>query len=164
MNVKFSNAPIAEAAAAFFGTEKRGSGLLAAWTGRPDPSLTYSLMFTKDAYYNGGRAPVPPELEAAIKELRASEDIEVRRKAFATMQRLVMENALVAPSPSSSRNSTPTTTPGSAFRSSWPCAGRGARACAPGHHRDLGATAGQGIPTSSWPNACATSTGSRNCG
>ena len=59
MNVKFSNAPIAEASAAFFGAEKRGSGLLAAWTGRPDPSLTYSLMFTKDAYYNGGRAPVP---------------------------------------------------------------------------------------------------------
>ena len=40
---------------------------------------------------------VPPELEAAIKESRASEDIEVRRKAFATVQRLVMENALVAP-------------------------------------------------------------------
>ena len=70
-DVKFTNAPIAEASAAFFGAEKRGSGLLAAWTGRPDPSLTYSLMFTKDAYYNGGRAPVPPELEAAIKELRA---------------------------------------------------------------------------------------------
>jgi hypothetical protein len=30
-------------------------------------------MFTKDAYYNGGRAPVPAELEAAIKESRASE-------------------------------------------------------------------------------------------
>ena len=97
MNVKFSNAPIAEASAAFFGAEKRGSGILAAWTGRPDPSLTYSLMFTKDAYYNGGRAPVPPELEAAIKESRASEDIEARRKAFATVQRLVMENAFVAP-------------------------------------------------------------------
>jgi peptide/nickel transport system substrate-binding protein len=97
MNVKFSNAPIAEASASFFGPEKRGSGLLAAWTGRPDPSLTYSLMFTKDAYYNGGRAPVPPELEAAIKESRASEDIEIRRKAFATVQKLVMENAFVAP-------------------------------------------------------------------
>ena len=56
ISVKFINAPIAEASAAFFGAEKRGSGLLAAWTGRPDPSLTYSLMFTKDAYYNGGRA------------------------------------------------------------------------------------------------------------
>jgi peptide/nickel transport system substrate-binding protein len=97
MNIKFVNAPIAEASASFFGPEKRGSGLLAAWTGRPDPSLTYSLMFTKDAYYNGGRAPVPPELEAAIKESRASEDIEIRRKAFATVQKLVMENAFVAP-------------------------------------------------------------------
>jgi len=47
MNVKFVNAPIAEASASFFGPEKRGSGLLAAWTGRPDPSLTYSLMFTR---------------------------------------------------------------------------------------------------------------------
>ncbi len=54
-------------------------------------------MFTKDAYYNGGRAPVPPELEAAIKESRASEDIEIRRKAFAVVQRLVMENAFVVP-------------------------------------------------------------------
>ncbi len=97
MNVRFTNSPVAEASAAFFGAEKRGSGLLSAWTGRPDPSLTYSLMFTKDAYYNAGRAPVPPELEAAIKESRASEDIEVRRKAFATVQRLVMENAFVAP-------------------------------------------------------------------
>jgi len=97
MTVKFVNSPIAEASASFFGAEKRGSGLLAAWTGRPDPSLTYSLMFTKDAYYNGGRAPVPPELEAAIKASRASEDIEERRKAFAIVQRLVMENAFVAP-------------------------------------------------------------------
>jgi peptide/nickel transport system permease protein/peptide/nickel transport system substrate-binding protein len=97
IGVRFVNAPVAEASAAFFGPEKRGSGLLAAWTGRPDPSLTYSLMFTKDAYFNGGRAPVPPELEAAIRESRASEDIEVRRKAFSTVQRLVMENAFVAP-------------------------------------------------------------------
>jgi peptide/nickel transport system substrate-binding protein len=94
---RFINSPVAEASAAFFGPEKRGSALLAAWTGRPDPSLTYSLMFTKDAYYNGGRAPVPPELESAIKESRASEDIDMRRNAFATVQKLVMENALVAP-------------------------------------------------------------------
>ena len=97
IGVRFINAPVAEASAAFFGPEKRGSGLLAAWTGRPDPSLTYSLMFTKDAYFNGGRAPVPPELEAAIKESRASEDVEIRRKAFTVVQRLVMENAFVAP-------------------------------------------------------------------
>jgi peptide/nickel transport system substrate-binding protein len=97
IGVRFINSPVAEAAGAFFGPEKRGSALLSAWTGRPDPSLTYSLILTKDAYYNGGRGAVPPELEAAIKASRASEDIEIRRKAFATVQRLVMENAFVAP-------------------------------------------------------------------
>ena len=80
MTLKFINAPVAEAAAAFFGAEKSDSGLLAAWTGRPDPSQTYSLMFTKDAYFNAGRAPVPPELDAALKELRATEDIEKRKQ------------------------------------------------------------------------------------
>jgi peptide/nickel transport system substrate-binding protein len=97
VSLRFINAPVAEASAAFFGPEKRSVGLLAAWTGRPDPSQTYSLMFTKDAYFNAGRTPVPAELEAAIKESRASEDIDVRRKAFATVQRLVMENAFVIP-------------------------------------------------------------------
>jgi peptide/nickel transport system permease protein/peptide/nickel transport system substrate-binding protein len=97
IGVRFINSPVAEAAGAFFGAEKRGSGLLAAWTGRPDPSQTYALMFSKDAYFNAGRAPVPPELDVAIKESRASEDIEMRRKAFSTVQRLVMENAFVVP-------------------------------------------------------------------
>jgi peptide/nickel transport system substrate-binding protein len=54
-------------------------------------------MFTKEAYFNAGRAPVPPELEAAIKESRASEDPAIRSKSFAIVQRLVMENAFVAP-------------------------------------------------------------------
>jgi peptide/nickel transport system permease protein/peptide/nickel transport system substrate-binding protein len=97
MALKFLNAPVAEASAAFFGPEKRGSGLLAAWTGRPDPSQTYSLQYTKEAYFNAGRGPVPAELDVALKESRATEDIETRRKAFAKVQRLVMENALVAP-------------------------------------------------------------------
>ena len=97
VGIKFINAPVAEASAAFFGTEKRGVGLLAAWTGRPDPSQTYSLMFTKDAYFNAGRTPVPAELETAIKDSRASEDLDVRRKAFAKVQRLIMENAFVIP-------------------------------------------------------------------
>jgi peptide/nickel transport system permease protein/peptide/nickel transport system substrate-binding protein len=97
MALKFLNAPVAEASAAFFGPEKRASGLLAAWTGRPDPSQTYSLQYTKEAYFNAGRGPVPAELDVALKESRATEDIETRRKAFAKVQRLVMENAFVAP-------------------------------------------------------------------
>jgi peptide/nickel transport system permease protein/peptide/nickel transport system substrate-binding protein len=96
-NVRFLNGSIAEASAAFFGAEKKGAALLSAWTGRPDPSLTYSLMYTKDSYFNAGRGDVPPELTAAIKASRASQDIETRRKAFSTIQRIVMEQALVAP-------------------------------------------------------------------
>lgn len=97
MNVRFLNAAVAEAAGGFFGPEKKGAALFSAWTGRPDPSLTYSLMFTKEAYYNGGRADVPPELVAAIRASRASEDVATRKEAFSTVQRLVMENAFVAP-------------------------------------------------------------------
>ena len=97
MTLKFNNAPVAETAAAFFGAEKKNSGLLAAWTGRPDPSQTYSLMFTKDAYFNAGRAPVPAELDAALQESRATDDIDARVKAFAKVQRIVMENSFVCP-------------------------------------------------------------------
>lgn len=96
-NIRFGNGSIAEASAAFFGAEKKYAALLSAWTGRPDPSLTYSLMYSKDAYYNAGRGEVPAELTAAIKDSRSSEDQDTRRKAFATVQRLVMENAFVAP-------------------------------------------------------------------
>ena len=97
MRLKFNTAPTAEAAATFFGAEKKNSGLLAAWTGRPDPSQTYSLMFTKDAYFNAGRAPVPAALDQALKDSRATEDIERRKEAFERVQRIVMENAFVCP-------------------------------------------------------------------
>lgn len=97
ITLKFNTAPVAEASATFFGNEKKNNGLLAAWTGRPDPSQTYSLMFTKDAYFNAGRAPVPAELDAALKESRGSEDIEQRKKAFEKVQRIIMESAFVCP-------------------------------------------------------------------
>lgn len=97
ITLKFNTAPVAEAAATFFGPEKKNSGLLAAWTGRPDPSQTYSLMFTKDAYFNAGRAPVPAELDQALKDSRASEDVEKRKEAFQRVQRIIMQNAFVCP-------------------------------------------------------------------
>lgn len=97
LNVRFLNGSVAEASTAFFGAEKKGAALLSAWTGRPDPSMSYSLMYTKDAYYNGGRGDVPPELLVALKESRATEDLAARKKALSTIQRIVMENAFVAP-------------------------------------------------------------------
>jgi ABC-type transport system substrate-binding protein len=97
IKTRFTNGPIAEASAAFFGPERKFSALLSAWTGRPDPSQSYTLMYTKDAYYNAGRTEPPPGLVDALNESRASQDIDIRRAAFAKVQRIVMENALVAP-------------------------------------------------------------------
>jgi peptide/nickel transport system substrate-binding protein len=93
---KWQTGSIPEMSAAFF-TDKKCDGLLAAWTGRPDPSLTYSLMFAEGSYYNAGRKEWSPELTAALLETRASEDIEARKAAFAKVQKIVCEAALVVP-------------------------------------------------------------------
>jgi peptide/nickel transport system permease protein/peptide/nickel transport system substrate-binding protein len=97
IRLKFTNGTIPEISGQYFGAEKKFDALLSAWTGRPDPSMTYGLMYAKDAYFNAGRVEVSPELSALLVESRASEDIEVRRKVFAKIQRIVMEQALVAP-------------------------------------------------------------------
>ncbi len=97
LKAKFTNGSIAEMSAAFFGKDKKGAGLLSAWTGRPDPSLTYTLMYTKESYFNAGRADVPADLPDALKATRITENIDERKKAFSRVQRIVMENALVCP-------------------------------------------------------------------
>ena len=61
---------------------RKATVCLRPWTGRPDPSLSYSLMFLKDAYYNPGRVEVSTELTEAINASRISESIEERSKAF----------------------------------------------------------------------------------
>jgi peptide/nickel transport system permease protein/peptide/nickel transport system substrate-binding protein len=93
---RWQTGSIPEMSAAFF-ADKKGEGLLAAWTGRPDPSLTYSLMFAEGSYYNAGRKAWSPELSAALLETRASEDLEARKAAFAKVQKIVCEAALVVP-------------------------------------------------------------------
>jgi len=97
LKAKFTNGSIAEMSAAFFGKDKKGAGLLSAWTGRPDPSLTYTLMYSKDSYFNAGRADAPADLPEALKATRLTENIDERKKAFSKVQRIVMENALVCP-------------------------------------------------------------------
>jgi ABC-type transport system substrate-binding protein len=96
IRLRFSNNVGSSANATFFG-ERKGDGMLSAWTGRPDPSLSYALMFLKDAYYNPGRVEVLAEITQLIADSRASEDLEIRRAALANVQRLVMEQALCAP-------------------------------------------------------------------
>ena len=97
IRVKFSSGTVPEISGQFFGSEKRFDALLSAWTGRPDPSMTYSLLFGKGAYYNAGRSEASPELTALLQQSRESEDLKTRAAVFAKIQRLVMEQALVAP-------------------------------------------------------------------
>lgn len=93
---RFDNGSIAEKSSQYF-VERKGDGLLSAWTGRPDPSLTYALMYMKDAYFNAGRAEPSPELTQAILASRSSDDLEVRKRELATVQRIVVDLALVVP-------------------------------------------------------------------
>jgi ABC-type transport system substrate-binding protein len=94
---RFQNGTIAEASAAFFGQEKAGDLLVSAWTGRPDPSLSYSLMYLEQAYFNAGRVTPPEGFVEALGRSRSTDDIDQRRQALSEVQRLVMENALVVP-------------------------------------------------------------------
>lgn len=85
-----------ETTAVFF-TEKKGDMFLSAWTGRPDPSLTYQLLFAKDSYFNAGRVEGAAGLTEALAATRVSADPAERRAAFAKLQRIVTENALAVP-------------------------------------------------------------------
>ncbi len=97
IKLKFINGTVPEISGQFFGNEKKFDVLLSAWTGRPDPAMTYGLMYAKDAYFNAGRVEVSPELSTLLQESRASENIETRKQVFAKIQRIVMEQGLVAP-------------------------------------------------------------------
>ena len=93
---RFKTGTISDMSAAYFA---RGEGdfLVSAWTGRPDPSLTYALLYAGDSYFNAGKVEPPEGLMDAIRASRSTNDIEERKKAFSTVQRIVMENALVVP-------------------------------------------------------------------
>lgn len=95
IRLSLKSAPLPEATAQFF-SAGQGDILLSAWTGRPDPSLTYSLMFGTGAFYNAGRVGTP-ELDAAIAATRHSSVQTERAAAFASLQVMVREQALFAP-------------------------------------------------------------------
>lgn len=94
---RFQNAPIAEASGRFFGEEKVGDLLMSAWTGRPDPSLTYALMYGETSYYNPGRVAPPEGYTEALQKSRETNDQAERAAALAEVQKLVMDAALSIP-------------------------------------------------------------------
>lgn len=97
IKLNFIRGSIPEISGQFFGNEKKFDLLISAWTGRPDPAMTYGLMYGKDAYFNAGRVEVSAELQQLLQDSRASENLEVRKQVFSKLQRIIMEQALVAP-------------------------------------------------------------------
>jgi ABC-type transport system substrate-binding protein len=93
MNVVTTEVP--QATASFF-NDKRYDAYLAAWTGRPDPALTYTLVFSKNGYFNTAGVETPG-LEDAIKASRSVADQTERAKAFLEVERIVSENVLYIP-------------------------------------------------------------------
>jgi ABC-type transport system substrate-binding protein len=94
---RFRTGTIPDMSAAYFGAEKGGDFLSSAFTGRPDPSQTYALMYDEGAYFNAGRVPPPEGFKEALLRSRSTSDIDERRQALSQVQRLVMEQALVVP-------------------------------------------------------------------
>ncbi len=94
--VQFTRGTLPEITGQFFGTEKRFDALLSAWTGRPDPSMTYAALYAEGSYYNAGRES-DPKLMDLLRESRQSEAIATRAAVFAQVQRFAMENALSVP-------------------------------------------------------------------
>ena len=97
IRLRFTNGTVAEISAQYFGQEKKFDSLVSAWTGRPDPAMSYGLMYAKDAYFNAGRVEVSAELTELLAKSRESEDMAVRKEIFSRLQRIVMEQALVVP-------------------------------------------------------------------
>jgi peptide/nickel transport system permease protein/peptide/nickel transport system substrate-binding protein len=94
---KFTTGTVPEIAGQFFGNEKKFDTLLSPWTGRPDPSMTYALMYGKDSYFNAGRTEISPEITALLAESRQKSSLDERRAVFSKLQRLIMDGAYSAP-------------------------------------------------------------------
>jgi peptide/nickel transport system permease protein/peptide/nickel transport system substrate-binding protein len=76
----------------FFDAQDYQAGL-ATWTGRVDPTLAYSLLYSNASFFNPGKT-TSPEIEELIVESAASDEIEQRAEVFKELNALVVEEAL----------------------------------------------------------------------
>lgn len=95
MTMEVTATEVPPATAAFF-DEQRYDAYLAAWTGRPDPALTYTLLFSKDGYFNAGGVEAEG-IEALIQATREVDDQTERAEAFAALTQEVVDQALYVP-------------------------------------------------------------------
>jgi peptide/nickel transport system permease protein/peptide/nickel transport system substrate-binding protein len=80
----------------FFGPAKDGDARISAWSGRPDPSQSFQQLFRKQAFYNAGKVDTPG-FDEALQITRSTDNLDERIKAFATLEKLVSDQALMWP-------------------------------------------------------------------
>lgn len=95
IRLKVSTGTGVDTAGQFFGKQE-GDMHLSFWTGRPDPSLTYDLLFAEGSFFNAGRGATAG-MAQALSEAQAGATMEARKAAFVKVQRLALENALFCP-------------------------------------------------------------------
>jgi peptide/nickel transport system substrate-binding protein len=86
---------VLDAIKSFF-TDKKGDALLILWGGRPDPTMTFRDLFSKDSFYNPARAE-PDGFGAALAATEATQDTAVRVKALSKVQHIIADSALMVP-------------------------------------------------------------------
>ena len=74
----------------------RGEGdmMLTLWTGRPDPSQPFLLIYGENGFNNAGKVPPPPAMVTAQDLSQSAADQATRKQAFGQLERLALENAL----------------------------------------------------------------------
>lgn len=86
---------LTQATSEFF-NERKYPAMLSAWTGRPDPGLTYKLMFTERGYYNAGHVATPG-IDAALAAANSTPDLPQRSQKLGEAARIVADQALFVP-------------------------------------------------------------------
>ncbi|WP_219416502.1 ABC transporter substrate-binding protein [Pseudonocardia nigra] len=70
---------------------------VSAWSGRPDPNLTYQSLFTDDSFYVVGESGVSPQVLDLLAQASSVEGTEERAQVYLPLTDLVMQNAINVP-------------------------------------------------------------------
>jgi ABC-type transport system substrate-binding protein len=77
-----------------FMIQGEGDIMLTLWSGRPDPSLPFLLIYGEQGFNNAGKVAPPPDMIAAQNDTQTEADQAARKAAFARLERCALEYAL----------------------------------------------------------------------
>ena len=77
-----------------FMIQGEGDIMLTLWSGRPDPSLPFLLIYGETGFNNAGKVPPPPDMIAAQNDTQTESQQAGRKAAFARLERAALQYAL----------------------------------------------------------------------